>query len=793
MRIIMRRTIAAIILFAFAHPVHAQTVTRSYYNYLPQMPKILSQTAASDALKIFGDATKASYVDADFNGIDDQRQVQLLRIADAFSPILRRNNFSFPRNFKSVLGKEDVLWVETYSAGKLQRSQTVKLGWSGDRGADAIASDTFMRNVLRDVDPTKPDLRYNIADDYSDRVMFVDYPGFDPKSWRAAYSDAKQDEATIYSHFFIHEDTAAVGAARYYIVLQEWFFYPFDDAANNHEGDWEHMNVLLTSRAAAVGEAAGRMTSPEVTEVLEGSESQVNSLAIAFVDYYFHENVFTLPYLTAYRDSTGSSASGLWIARHSVWRAPMYVQETVRARLGAFDGVLATHPIAYIGGNNKGPDELFSLIPRFGNGYNRNGHGTYAFPGTWQSVGAIASTEEIAGDAVPFLDSARVGRSELAQRIRDPKFISFARKNIVLVPDWERVNGLFESNQGARADWGWLILPMRWGYPVASSPGGGALAHTDVGNISPEGPAFQPTWNRIGSAAGWRQYEPEALSVMLAPTTPWDKLKSGWGILNLPVALFGFLPGWNVVTTQLMPWASAALQTVGAPPARTFRPVNDNLRFSSMTAGINYQFGGGNYALMLPNDSESATVSSRRAQSSNSTGRYGLQVYYGPKLSIENTMAFSKHTITAAYLNEDGDDIGHASGTIKAWNLTSGFRYDITKQPSRDIHLFLRGGWGWTWYTVSNTIANGVARPDVKSGYPPTVLPTRRWWPNSWNTGLGAEYFAPKKSWLLTQVGYGVRAELSAQRHRLGARNPGLQNKGIVSGYEFGLAGVIGW
>jgi len=32
----------------------------------------------------------------------------------------------------------------------------------------------------------------------------------------------------------------------YEFVIQYWFFYPFNDGANNHEGDWEHINVIVT-------------------------------------------------------------------------------------------------------------------------------------------------------------------------------------------------------------------------------------------------------------------------------------------------------------------------------------------------------------------------------------------------------------------------------------------------------------------------------------------------------------------------------------------------------------------
>jgi hypothetical protein len=179
-----------------------------------------------------------------------------------------------------------------------------------------------------------------------------------------------------------------------------------------------------------------------------------------------------------------------------------------------------------------------------------------------------------------FLDLITVGRLDPAHT----EALVAGRENIILVPDWERIHPLLATSAVARREWSWLVLPMRFGFPAAVSPGGGAVAHADVGNISPEGPVFQPTWNHVGTLSGRRAYMPNVLRVVLAPTTPWDKLRSGWGVLNVPLALLGFMPGWNVAATQLMPWVSGALEVVGAPPARTFRPDDKHLRFSKPMA-----------------------------------------------------------------------------------------------------------------------------------------------------------------------------------------------------------------
>ena len=54
-------------------------------------------------------------------------------------------------------------------------------------------------------------------------------------------------------------------------MIQYWFFYPYNDGYNNHEGDWEHINVLLDSQ-------------------------DPNTANIIRVDFYFHKKVLSRNY-----------------------------------------------------------------------------------------------------------------------------------------------------------------------------------------------------------------------------------------------------------------------------------------------------------------------------------------------------------------------------------------------------------------------------------------------------------------------------------------------------------------
>jgi len=65
-------------------------------------------------------------------------------------------------------------------------------------------------------------------------------------AWENAYQSERNNnyyDHTVYAHLLKYD-------AQTY-VIQYWFFYPYNDGQNNHEGDWEHINVLVTSQDPA--------------------------------------------------------------------------------------------------------------------------------------------------------------------------------------------------------------------------------------------------------------------------------------------------------------------------------------------------------------------------------------------------------------------------------------------------------------------------------------------------------------------------------------------------------------
>jgi hypothetical protein len=97
--------------------------------------------------------------------------------------------------------------------------------------------------------PTRPDHS-------STEVMYFDFPGDGPASWNREFEGPVKSGSVTrqYAGFaktFVHPFIAEVrdrtgGEPRYEFVLQYWFFYPYDDAGNVHQGDWEHLNVVVT-------------------------------------------------------------------------------------------------------------------------------------------------------------------------------------------------------------------------------------------------------------------------------------------------------------------------------------------------------------------------------------------------------------------------------------------------------------------------------------------------------------------------------------------------------------------
>lgn len=128
----------------------------------------------------------------------------------------------------------------------------VRYSWSG--GADVQARTvTAGGDVLREGEAVaNADLDRKAWDELPDRdaagnriEYWIDGPGDDRvrdgvSDWRRRWRETADKTPTQYAHLFW------LNRARGELVVSYWFFYPFNEWINHHEGDWEHINVVLS-------------------------------------------------------------------------------------------------------------------------------------------------------------------------------------------------------------------------------------------------------------------------------------------------------------------------------------------------------------------------------------------------------------------------------------------------------------------------------------------------------------------------------------------------------------------
>ena len=143
-----------------------------------------------------------------------------------------------------------------------------------------------------------------------DLYLHFNYPGNVASEWNEAYFDADGDyfgedfPNTAYVHIYERTIDDYRGTYDPITVIQYKYFYPYDDWWNNHEGDWQGIDVVVSSR------------DPETAEFLG-------------VEYRFHG--VWLSYYKDYSSEPGITDSFVFNAIEDV-------------RLAA-----GTHPVAYIG------------------------------------------------------------------------------------------------------------------------------------------------------------------------------------------------------------------------------------------------------------------------------------------------------------------------------------------------------------------------------------------------------------------------------------------------------------
>ena len=283
--------------------VQGQEIPRDeYLRYIPlKYPKIVRQTEANAKLHLFGDMKDPEYQDTDpVDGIDDRRHKVLLNLAVRFAPYLVLNSTMIPMDFRLFMERDEAFrlfvdrWNVSINPPRLIGSQEIdwhtlsrSVSEAGSQVSYANTSDHQLLCLLEEFDPFDPGEAYYSGaaapKEAEHQVMFFDFPGEGEETWKQEYenkvSDALPQAYEGFVKVFVHPFLESVesndaGPQGYAFVLQYWFFYPYNDGGNNHEGDWEHINVSIKPR----DQLHKPLSEADVRKILSGGGSSNTTL-----------------------------------------------------------------------------------------------------------------------------------------------------------------------------------------------------------------------------------------------------------------------------------------------------------------------------------------------------------------------------------------------------------------------------------------------------------------------------------------------------------------------------------
>ena len=764
---------AVILVLLTATCALGQAIPRNeYLHYVPlEYPALVARTEANAAFALFGDPDDPAFRDLDpVDGIDDRRGRRLQELGARFGPIMVLNTTNLPMDFRRFMeqSRSFNLYVDTWSlvgaSKELLRSDEVDLlSITGapcpdvPQGARDAAGDCLLMDLLRRYDPYDPDYgtlapRTEDPNHRTFEVMFFDFPGEGPESWKAEFENRfsgllpsrYHDFLKVYVHPFIQETASPLeGEPGYELILQYYFFYPTNDGGNNHEGDWEHINVSVAPR----GTLPRLLTAAEVREILAGGRGD-DDLVIRYVDYYFHYQVYRMDYTKPDAYAPRETWERQRKEIDAEWHGAAWIWRTIRdyAWWDEEETVVNTHPICYIGADNKGLDQLLSAP----GGKNRDSHGTYPFPGLYKNIGPGGATEQI-NSALNLKKWYREQEGDVSgrgqQRFGRGDAVPYTTpERLEVLPDWECVVDPIMTDPAARRDWFWMVLPVRWGYPATESPFAGVVAHAETGNLAPFGPMSQPHWNRPGAEGGANRYEPHSFETMF-PLGLQDTFVNSWGYLNLTLPVIAAVPpvdlAWRVAAYPfrlLLQRNDPVFFPSESIPSR-FVGLNagfSKLHFNEETAALVLNGQPGIEQLVYLAIAEPDGIAGARIDvESPLAWWWQVNFYLGNRFVTQNTLLHSRSRLGIVATGVSQTE--HRSETeLNLWEYAGSFRYDLKTGAFRP---YLKLGYGWIWYRAENSTFDGepLPTPDGEWINQPSLKKLSDMLPNSWHAGAGLE------------------------------------------------------
>lgn len=732
----------------------AQEISRDeYLRFVPlSQPRLTEQTDASRRFRLYGDRSAPDYRDVDpRNGVDDARDRRLERIAVRFAPFMVRNTTERPLAFERFMrqGGSFPLHVDTWDltrgGGTLADTETIDvspgMGRKDQRRLKELLEEFAPRREVGGVygapatrNPTERTFR----------VLFFDFPGESPADWRRLYRNPVSGQLPrryrgwekIYPHPFLLEVSGPGQDPRYEFVMQYFAFYPSNDGGNNHEGDWQPINVVITLR----GHERAALRPNEVRRVLSGDSSVVEELVIGRVEYFFHFNAMELDFLdpNVYRPRAEWRAEVRSREPESLGQRWIWRRIRQMAYRSEAEERVNTHPVVYIGGDNKGFDQL--LQPP--GGVSQDGHASLPFPGLWKDIGPGGAAEGISGPLNPHravYDSARAAPEKLVRYDRAAR--------IRLLPDWERVIDLAMTEPDARRRWFWHVMPVRFGYPAVRSPFAGIVPHAPTGNLSTPGPSYNNKWNRTARLTSDNVYEPHKL----AGTFPlgWqDAFVNEWGYLNLTLPTMTVLPPFDFAWRVLAAPVRAPFQAEHP----TFFPAQRiPFRFVGVGGGVSLATVPDNFALLFTDpvlfdqlrsllEEREAPTSIEKVDTRVGAGPVGrVEFHIGRRFTSVNTVRRIEGEVGFDIRSEAaGGGVVPVDADLELWEYAGSLRYNLR---TGSLMPFLKAGYGLSWFRLDDaTLGGEPLSPDATAWKrKPDLAPPDNLLPNTWHLGAGLE------------------------------------------------------
>jgi hypothetical protein len=774
--------LVALLIVGGTTAANGQIPQDQYLRYVPlRYPRIISQTRASVRFHLYGDPESPTFRDgAPVDGIDDRRAEWLVALATRFAPIMVRNSSQFPMDFRAFYDQDGFsLYIEDWDIARasfsLVESERIDLSRLGDRpcpGTPPTATDNDDCRLLALIErfgPGRTPLESE-AVAAPERELFsvlhLDLPGFDEGSWKREYGPKNRSRYVgarrVFAHPFIAEVSDENGGPAYELVLQFWFFYPANDGPNNHEGDWEHINVIVSPRS--------RVTAPldaaAMAALLDrpSSDQDDDPLVIRRIEYYLHHYVtpldFSAPNAYAPRNEWERQAAAVAAERGIGTR----VLERVRRRAWRDEAetTINTRPIVWIGGDGIGMHNVLQM-PGL---KDRDGHASYPFRGYYKRIGAASVGERVleAFDHVEyFADPTRSWHA--VEDYGDPG-------TIALTPDWEHLLPLVRSDAKVRRDWSWLVLPLRFGYPASPSPVAGFVAHSDMGNVAVVGPAFNDGWNRLGDSAGYELYDLVEMS-WARPLGLTDSFFPRLGFLNAPILYFMIKPPLDLI------WRTAALPVRAAFSSRqpTFLPASApasravSFEVGPVLTDVSDSFQALFFnrdqfpelvvilAILLPPDSGPLEITPHFGWAA--APAYQLVFHLSPRFSVESAFVHYQADVGFDVAAEQLDEPLRARGRLDQIDYQGALRFNLL---TGSVQPYVKYGHGLTSYRLKDVNVNGVFLSEPDS---PRFRPTTAWW----NLGFNETILGGGVDWSRVRIGrfwLGAKASYTWIHHDIG-------------------------